>query len=98
MTDYRLVPVEPTPEMVEAAEDAYMPFGDMEMAIRMALLTAPAVQPATDVARLVEALERVTDCLSKALTGGEVRAADAGRALTQAGELLAAHRKQGGGV
>lgn len=44
MTDYRLVPVEPTPEMVEAAEDAYMPFGDMEMAIRMALLAAPAVQ------------------------------------------------------
>src|SRR5690606_41562935 len=44
MTDYKLVPVEPTPEMVEAAQDAYMPFGDMELAIRMALLAAPAVQ------------------------------------------------------
>src|SRR5690606_27898334 len=44
MTDYKLVPIGPTPEMVEAAEDAYMPFGDMELAIRMALLAAPAVQ------------------------------------------------------
>ena len=44
MTDYKLVPVEPTPEMVEAAESAYMPFGDMELAIRMAVLAAPAVQ------------------------------------------------------
>lgn len=44
MTDYKLVPICPTPEMVEAAEDAYMPFGDMDMAIRMALLAAPAVQ------------------------------------------------------
>src|SRR5690606_4422839 len=44
MSDYKLVPVEPTAEMVEAAESAYMPFGDMEMAIRMALLAAPAVQ------------------------------------------------------
>jgi len=41
MTDYKLVSVEPTAEMVEAAQDAYMPFGDMEMAIRMALLAAP---------------------------------------------------------
>src|SRR5690554_3789003 len=30
--------------MVEAAESAYMPFGDMELAIRMAVLAAPAVQ------------------------------------------------------
>src|SRR5690606_27729729 len=40
----RLVPIDPAPEMVEAAEDAYMPFGDMELAIRMAVLEAPAVQ------------------------------------------------------
>ena len=38
---WKLVPVEPTPEMVEAAEGAYMTFGDMEMAIRMAVLAAP---------------------------------------------------------
>lgn len=42
--DYKLVPVEPTPEMVEAAKDAYMPFGDMDLAVRMAILAAPAVQ------------------------------------------------------
>ena len=44
MSDYKLVPIGPTPEMVEAAEDAYMPFGDMEMALRMAVLAAPSVQ------------------------------------------------------
>lgn len=44
MTNCKLVPFEPTPEMVEAAEDAYMPFGDMDLAIRMAILAAPAVQ------------------------------------------------------
>src|SRR5690606_32514902 len=30
--------------MVEAAESAYMPFGDIELALRMAVLAAPAVQ------------------------------------------------------
>lgn len=44
MTDYKLVPVEPTPKMVEAAADAYMPFGDMDLALRMAILAAPVVQ------------------------------------------------------
>ncbi|WP_285259210.1 hypothetical protein [Halopseudomonas bauzanensis] len=44
MTDYKLVPVESAPEMVDAAADAYMPFGDMDLAIRMAILAAPAVQ------------------------------------------------------
>jgi hypothetical protein len=38
---------------------------------------------------LISALELVTDCLSKALTGGEVSAARAGSALTTAAELLA---------
>ena len=38
---------------------------------------------------LISALELVTDCLSKALTGGEVSAARAGSALTTADELLA---------
>src|SRR5690606_36720293 len=33
-----------TDEKVEAAEHDYMAFGDMQMAIRMALLAAPAVQ------------------------------------------------------
>jgi len=44
MSDYKLVPVEPTPEMVESAESAYMLFEDMELALMMAVLAAPAVQ------------------------------------------------------
>ena len=39
--------------------------------------------------QLVSALELVTDCLSKALTGGEVSAKRAGSALVTATELLA---------
>lgn len=39
---WKLVPVEPTPEMVIAAEEAHMPFGDMDIALRMAMLAAPA--------------------------------------------------------
>lgn len=60
MSEYNLVPFEPTQEMVAAAEEAYMPFGDMSLAIRMAILAAPAAQqPAPDVAGLVEALEGI---------------------------------------
>ncbi|SFQ70506.1 hypothetical protein SAMN05216578_102285 [Halopseudomonas formosensis] len=44
MADCQLVPFPPTPEMVSAAAEAYMPFGDMELALRMAILAAPAVQ------------------------------------------------------
>ncbi|WP_185268921.1 hypothetical protein [Halopseudomonas xiamenensis] len=44
MTDYKLVPYHPTPEMVEVAEDAHMLFGDMDMALRMAILAAPEQQ------------------------------------------------------
>lgn len=38
---YSLVPVEPTPEMVDAAQEAYMPFGDMQLAIQLAIAAAP---------------------------------------------------------
>lgn len=54
-----LVPVEPTPEMVSAAEEAHMPFGDMDIALRMAILSAPSA-PATVQGvntQLLEALE-----------------------------------------
>lgn len=44
MSEFKVMSMEPTAEMVEAAEEAYMPFGDMDLAIRMALLTAPDVQ------------------------------------------------------
>lgn len=37
---YALVPVEPTPAMIRAAEEAHMPFGDMDIALRMAILAA----------------------------------------------------------
>ena len=42
---WKLAPVEPTPEMVSAAEEAHMPFGDMDIALRMAILSAPAAAP-----------------------------------------------------
>ena len=38
---YVVVPVEPTPEMIDAASDAHMPFGDMHFAITSAILAAP---------------------------------------------------------
>ncbi|KJK14850.1 hypothetical protein [Pseudomonas sp. 2(2015)] len=41
---------------------------------------------------LLLALAQLTDCLSKALTGGEVSAAAAGHALTKAGDLIIKHR------
>lgn len=41
MIKYKVVPVGPTPEMVAAAEDAHMPFGDMDIALRCAILAAP---------------------------------------------------------
>lgn len=41
--EYALVPVEPSAEMVDAAQEAYMPFGDMQLAIQLAI--AAAQQP-----------------------------------------------------
>ena len=58
---WRLVPVEPTPEMVSAAEEAHMPFGDMDIALRMAILSAAPAQ-ATDGLRIGawrDALEKI---------------------------------------
>ena len=43
---------------------------------------------ASNTEELVSALELVTDCLSKALTGGEVSAAKAGSALVTVAELI----------
>ena len=56
---WKLVPVEPTPEMVSAAEEAHMPFGDMDIALRMAILAAPSAPKADDPVKqmLLEALE-----------------------------------------
>lgn len=41
---YSLVPVEPSAEMVDAAQEAYMPFGDMQLAIQLAIAAAPQGQ------------------------------------------------------
>jgi len=38
-----LVPAEPTAEMIEAAQGAYMPFGDMGFAISAAIAARPEV-------------------------------------------------------
>lgn len=38
---WKLVPVQPTDEMIDSAEDAYMPFGDMRFAITSAIVAAP---------------------------------------------------------
>ena len=46
-------------------------------------------ESSTNTEELISALELATDCLSKALTGGEVSALRAGSALTTAAELLA---------
>lgn len=39
--DWVTVPAYPTKAMIESAEEAYMPFGDMEIALRRAILSAP---------------------------------------------------------
>ena len=70
-----------TPEMVAAAEDAYMPFGDMELAIQCALSAAP--QP--PVAAPVELPEYGIDTANHA--GIRVR----GYTEHQVRQLLAAH-------
>ena len=43
---WQCVPVEPTDEMVDAASELYMPFGDMRAAIHAAIVYAPDEQGA----------------------------------------------------
>ncbi len=38
---WKLVPIPPTDDMIEAAQDSHMPFGDMHFAITSAILAAP---------------------------------------------------------
>lgn len=61
---WKLVPVEPTPEMVSAAEEAHMPFGDMDIALRMAILSAPSA-PATVQGVNAQLLEAATESLAE---------------------------------
>jgi len=59
---YSLVPVEPSAEMVDAAQEAYMPFGDMQLAIQLAIAAAPqpvAREPLSEEQRneIIEAVD-----------------------------------------
>lgn len=47
------VPVELTAEMVDAAEEAYMPFGDMALAIQSAIAAAPRPPAAQELDEVV---------------------------------------------
>lgn len=68
---YVLVPVEPTPEMVSAAEEAHMPFGDMDIALRMAILSAPDAAPAVQQVECQEC-DQLRALLAQRERGGEV--------------------------
>ena len=96
---WKLVPVEPTPEMVSAAEEAHMPFGDMDIALRMAILAAPSEPKADDLVKsmLLEALDgmmqvyggsKCIDGLPKSITELEL--------LDEARAAIAAARQEGG--
>lgn len=59
---YALVPAEPSAEMVDAAQEAYMPFGDMQLAIQLAIAAAPqpvAREPLSEAQReeVIEAVD-----------------------------------------
>ena len=45
---YVPVPIEPTSEMIRAAEEAYIPFGDMGMALICGNLAAPKQENSND--------------------------------------------------
>lgn len=92
-----LVPVEPTPEMVSAAEEAHMPFGDMDIALRMAILSAPST-PATVQgvnAQLLEALEAILPFIpnTSAAEGGAARYSENVRAADKVRAAIDAARK-----
>ncbi len=50
---WKLVPLAITPEMLAAAREAHMPFGDLEFAIQCAICAAPALptQPQNEAMR-----------------------------------------------
>lgn len=71
MSGVKVVPVEPTAEMVEAAQDAYMPFGDMDIALRMAVLAAPAGQNEAFEAIASQLLAKRAEILGRPLKWAE---------------------------
>lgn len=85
---WKLVPVEPTPEMVSAAEEAHMPFGDMDIALRMAILSAPSAKATVQGvnAQLLEALEGMVEYFPEGASDGECFSVDAARAAIAAAQ------------
>lgn len=92
--EYALVPVEPSAEMVDAAQEAYMPFGDMQLAIQLAIAAAPQPvvrKPLTD--KQIEKLREATfstgnpfcPCDSKTMRKA-VRAAEHAHGITKGGQ------------
>ena len=95
----KTIPIHPTPAMVQAAEEAYMPFGDMELAIRLAVLAAP--QPTPDVTALVEALEGVLSIVHQSDGASGYRLSGTAKwgefeEVAAAEEALALYRQQKG--
>ena len=95
---YKLVPIEPTREMWEAARDAVVSLHSQHShaaiseVIYKAMLTAvPVIEQAPEVAKLVEALERISNMDSMSYHSLETAKIVAKRAVTayhkQRGEL-----------
>lgn len=77
----------PTEAMIEAAEESYMPFGDMGFALMAAYAVAPADPAAQDVAGLVEALDLL-------LRIHDLSGSPEGEVTRLARTALAAHQKR----
>ena len=71
-----------TPEMIEAAEEAYMPFGDMGLAIQCALAAAPQPPEAAPVPQFSRIAQKKLDYLleaGEAITGYAIENKDGRR-------------------
>lgn len=96
---YVMVPVKPTPEMVRAAEEAYMPFGDMDIALRMGVLAAaPAQGQQVEWRTTAVMLEQANAGLAQ--LNGKLRAELSALKAQQVGQEPAGevHLRKGGGI
>ena len=75
---YALVPVEPTPEMVSAAEEAHMPFGDMDIALRMAILSATSAPATVQGDGWIPVSERLPNVVQEVIVNSEFDGITAG--------------------
>lgn len=79
-----------TPEMIEAAEEAYMPFGDMGLAIQCALAAAPQPPEAAPV-QMPEPVGCTTKRWGVAWNTSQIEAGSPLYTEQQVRQLLAAH-------